>query len=630
MLRGWMLALFLTACSGGSGGSSGTSAGTGPTGSTGNTGDKEPTSAVTTPPLSPPAIGATDDVKPSTANGVVTVTQTGSANVTLTWQAGADNVTSQEKLAYRVVFAADEASLANPAAVTAGTDWTVAMTESTITGLTPDHFYAFAVEVRDDAGNTAAYAYASATTAALMAPAPGSALLFSDITTTSVTVSWGAAEAADPDAEPITYQVAYSGKNGALTVAQDFEPDGLTFTVTGLEPATEYTFVVVARDADGLASSYPAQTAKTLAGPAPAAGAAITAQQTGLGDVDVTWGAATPAPGSTGALRYKVVKAISPGAIDTIAEAGTVANADVVADWQETTTVTVTGLAAETNLAFAVVVADMAGNQALYAPVEVMMDHQFGVSPSPPSSLPPPAPAGPQGPAPAGPTPPSPASSPSPPAPAGPDATAPVHGTGPALINEAGDGSSLTIEWGPATDDRDAQNTLEYKVVRITNATSASLAIIDAVTTPDVLMDWTAGATSLGVTDLGGVGGYWAILVRDDAGNKSLYPLIAKGANTSLNVTQSNFTYIFYTTLSQPVLTLKRGIAYSFVLSTGGHPFRLRKAAGGTDIAPSEGLPSNGLSSGTMTFTVPATGVDTAVYQCGSHSQMTNLINIVD
>ena len=78
---------------------------------------------------------------------------------------------------------------------------------------------------------------------------------------------------------------------------------------------------------------------------------------------------------------------------------------------------------------------------------------------------------------------------------------------------------------------------------------------------------------------------------------------------------------------NDPVLYLKKGLTYQFVMNQGGsHPFEIRTASGGS--AYSFGVTNNGASSGTLTFTVPMNAPSTLYYQCTSHSGMGAVINI--
>ncbi|MBS0619136.1 MAG: fibronectin type III domain-containing protein, partial [Spirochaetes bacterium] len=86
--------------------------------------------------------------------------------------------------------------------------------------------------------------------------------------------------------------------------------------------------------------------------------------------------------------------------------------------------------------------------------------------------------------------------------------------------------NSLTVNWGIAADNRDAQATLQYKLVKDDSAAANinSITLADARTGGDLLMDWTANTTTKVVTSLtGGATYFFAVIVKDAVGNMSLY-----------------------------------------------------------------------------------------------------------
>ncbi len=86
--------------------------------------------------------------------------------------------------------------------------------------------------------------------------------------------------------------------------------------------------------------------------------------------------------------------------------------------------------------------------------------------------------------------------------------------------------TTLTVNWGVATDETTAQVDLQYKVVKAsTEGDIDSVAEIDAIIAgDDLIQDWIANITSKDVTDLtSGTDYYFAVLVKDKAQNKELY-----------------------------------------------------------------------------------------------------------
>ena len=83
----------------------------------------------------------------------------------------------------------------------------------------------------------------------------------------------------------------------------------------------------------------------------------------------------------------------------------------------------------------------------------------------------------------------------------------------------------------------------------------------------------------------------------------------------------------FNSNVNDPILYLRRGETYKFVISASGHPFQIRVSNGGSAYA--DGITNNTIASGTLTFIVPMDAPATLYYQCTAHSGMGNTINIV-
>lgn len=101
---------------------------------------------------------------------------------------------------------------------------------------------------------------------------------------------------------------------------------------------------------------------------------------------------------------------------------------------------------------------------------------------------------------------------------------------------------------------------------------------------------------------------------------------------TITNNGASDYTFaqdnkFFNSAKNDPVLYLRRGEVYKFVVSAGTHPFEIRVSNAGS--AYNDGVVNNTQSNGTITFTVPMDAPATLYYQCTSHPGMGNTINIV-
>lgn len=80
-----------------------------------------------------------------------------------------------------------------------------------------------------------------------------------------------------------------------------------------------------------------------------------------------------------------------------------------------------------------------------------------------------------------------------------------------------------------------------------------------------------------------------------------------------------------------PTLTLQRGVTYIFKLSNLSlHPFWIKSSLGfGSTGRYDVGVTNNGATSGNVIFAVQASAPDTLFYQCGNHSAMNGVLNIV-
>ena len=110
------------------------------------------------------------------------------------------------------------------------------------------------------------------------APVVGSALSFSGISDTGVTVSWGAASDSVTSAANLQYRLVRAATStaidtiakvdaaaGGVTVVDDYTTNLLTRNVTGLTATTAYFFAVVVRDAAGNKTIYTPATVTTAA-----------------------------------------------------------------------------------------------------------------------------------------------------------------------------------------------------------------------------------------------------------------------------------------------------------------------------------------------------------------------------
>jgi hypothetical protein len=103
-------------------------------------------------------------------------------------------------------------------------------------------------------------------------------------------------------------------------------------------------------------------------------------------------------------------------------------------------------------------------------------------------------------------------------------------------------------------------------------------------------------------------------------------------ASGTLNVTAPDMTAYVIDGASNPDLTFCRGSTYVFAINAPGHPFYIKSVQGpGTTNAFDSGVTGpNGVTSGTLTFVVPADAPATLYYNCSIHAAMTGAIHIVN
>ncbi|WP_290493619.1 MULTISPECIES: M4 family metallopeptidase [unclassified Leeuwenhoekiella] len=229
---------------------------------------------------------------------------------------------------------------------------TVTGTSASITGLTADTSYSFSVQAKDAAGNVSASSNnvnvttAGGTTADTEAPSAPTNLAASNVTETTLDLTW----TASTDNVGVTGYDVYQGASLLGTVT------GTSASITGLTADTSYSFSVQAKDAAGNVSASSNVVNVTTAGgttpdtEAPSAPTNLTASNVTETTLDLTWTASTDNVGVTGYDVYQGASLL-----------GSVTG----------TSASITGLTANTAYTFTVNAKDAAGNSSAGASVNV-------------------------------------------------------------------------------------------------------------------------------------------------------------------------------------------------------------------------------------------------------------------
>ncbi len=194
------------------------------------------------------------DTQPPTAPSALAASGTTTTSVSLSWNASTDNVGVS---GYRIFQGANQIGTVSGSTL-----------NYTVTGLTANTTYNFAVRAFDAAGNVSANSNSiSVTTLAPSGPdtqaptAPGGLHVMGAPTSSSIMLMWNPST----DNVGVTGYRIYQGSNLVTTVSGT----ATSYTVTGLNPSTTYSFSVYAFDAAGNQSA-----ASTVSGTTAAASTA--------------------------------------------------------------------------------------------------------------------------------------------------------------------------------------------------------------------------------------------------------------------------------------------------------------------------------------------------------------------
>lgn len=195
-----------------------------------------------------------DTTSPS-FEGLVSATGISNTQIALAWDAATDDVTPSTELAYDVYMSETETGFefSHPTYTT-----TPGALSHTVFGLQPGTTYWFVVRARDGAGNRDDnMVVQSGTTLAgddVTPPVFSGVVVAEAVSGSRINLLWGAAVDETTPTDAIVYDIYQAPEPGGQNFtapAYTTEPGDLSFTVTGLDAATTYYFVVRARDEAG-------------------------------------------------------------------------------------------------------------------------------------------------------------------------------------------------------------------------------------------------------------------------------------------------------------------------------------------------------------------------------------------
>jgi hypothetical protein len=295
---------------------------------------------------------------------------------------------SDQSLRWRVVIArsptffADSRWITEPqldSSVVTVLDWASAENRTVLAaGLAPGQDWWVGVAIQDSAGNVAASEIFTVRTADVGAPTPGSSIEVRNLQKNSVDLGWSTATD-DAGSAELEYRVVRASASSEIdsiaealadgVVIKDWEANLVELSVSGLDHSSGYAFAVLVRDAAGNSSLYgPVQISTPSESPTVTTGISI--PLVGAEFVHVYWGPASDdSPAET--LRYKLVKSTTAAAVGTLAAID--AAADIVVDnvARPAQPLVVSGLPANTQIWFGLVVTDPSGNRTLYSAASV-------------------------------------------------------------------------------------------------------------------------------------------------------------------------------------------------------------------------------------------------------------------
>ena len=474
--------------------------------------------------------GLSDLVSPTISDSSIIAKDQTYSSITLRWSAAVDDISSASSMRYDIRYSSSDnistlaLAEANGTLSQTVTGVSSSTLEATVSDLALNSSYYFAIIARDQAGNKAKYdTISSATLADLTPPIPvtdGAPISYTS-TKTSVTLTWPLASDNVTQQAQIQYAVysvpiftaGYTGSVATTesmgTLLMSYAANTATYTNSSLLPGSLYGYNVIAKDASGNKVAYNPLSATTQADDiAPTvANKSLTFSDKSYSGYKITWNSASDDFSSRTSIYYLVYESSSNN-IATVANAES--NGTVVAQFFGADTATqffsVTGKSQNQQRYYNIIARDAAGNKLIYTSASV-------------STL--------------------------------ADVSGPTYGASPTVT---ADYNSITVSYSAAQDDLTQAQNIQYALYRLpSNATVISY--IEQYGT--LVRDYIANTDDIVVPNLlTGTQYYFALIGKDEAGNKTLYSSFSKstlqdatppvpaanGFISKTNVTQTGFT----------------------------------------------------------------------------------------
>lgn len=502
-----------------------------------------------------------DTTKPSV--GSISFSGVTETQVVVNWTESSDNVSSKSKLKYEL-YRSTTSNLTSVSACEKSGKPIMAAKENatsyTVTGLTKGSRYYFNVVVTDEAGNkncyTQRYVVPQKDVTAPVVSSPQ--ISVSEVTTAAATLSWSAASDNLTEKSNLLYSI-YGSADDNIDSLSAIEQNG-TLLMDSMEGTTSYRYTisgttlryfnVIVEDECGNRSCYTSTSALNFGtdNSAPTLPLSnITISKTTGTAIDLAWTAAYDTYGTAREkLQYAVYRievpvgsGIGVSNFDTVEKVEQYNGAWRLDYSTNRLTVSISGLTEGKTYLFNVIVRDEAGNKTAYKPLQVTMD---GVAPAVSNAT---------------------------------------------LLGSAqDDGATLNLSWSPATDTMTTQAALQYAVFATAGTRYTAVADVESKSISSLGSGYMANRLSYQVNGIPySTQYYFYVIVRDEAGNKTLYnsyayartdsdaPILPSNSTVQANYFQDGATGLYTVNLSwasaSDAVTGSANISYSLYFTNG-------------------------------------------------------------